>query len=160
MSPQDHEQAQITESPAAASDNAVDDSDEADGDYVMLQKSLSQKKRAAKEGDSRLQKVLPFQFLPNIRPLTISDLESCIALENAAFPEPKHRATPEKVRAVSFPWISSAASGLLLRSQKFFSPSTQLTETKKDRVPPEDLPRTYTRCFLYRGPGAGQGLGN
>lgn len=121
MSPQDHEQAQVTEHPAAASDSAVDDSDEADGDYVMLQKSLSQKKRAAKEGDSRLQKVLPFQFLPNIRPLTISDLDSCIALENAAFPDPEHRATPEKVRASSFPGISSrAASSLPLHSQRFF----------------------------------------
>ena len=33
---------------------------------------------------------------PYTRPLTISDLESCVALENAAFPE-HERCTPEKV---------------------------------------------------------------
>jgi ribosomal protein S18 acetylase RimI-like enzyme len=77
-------------------DNAVDDGDEADGDFVLLQKTLSLKRRATK-GESRIQKVLPFPFLPNIRPLTISDYQSCLALENAAFPVPEHRASPEKV---------------------------------------------------------------
>jgi hypothetical protein len=45
-----------------------------------------------------MHKALPFltTFSPNIRPLTISDLESVIALENAAFPNPEHRASPEK----------------------------------------------------------------
>lgn len=38
---------------------------------------------------------------PYTRPLTISDLESCVALENAAFANPEERATREKVR---FPW--------------------------------------------------------
>lgn len=35
---------------------------------------------------------------PYTRPLTISDLESCVALENAAFPNPEERATKEKFR--------------------------------------------------------------
>ncbi len=34
---------------------------------------------------------------PYTRPLTISDLESCVALENAAFTNPEERATREKV---------------------------------------------------------------
>lgn len=34
---------------------------------------------------------------PYTRPLTISDLESVVALENAAFPNPEARATREKV---------------------------------------------------------------
>lgn len=34
---------------------------------------------------------------PYTRPLTLSDLESCVALENAAFTDPRDRATPEKV---------------------------------------------------------------
>lgn len=38
---------------------------------------------------------------PYTRPLTISDLESVVALENAAFSDPKERATREKVRRCS-----------------------------------------------------------
>ncbi|KAK4193938.1 acyl-CoA N-acyltransferase [Podospora australis] len=78
-------------------DQAVDESSDVDGDFAQLQKVLSQKRRAAKENpELRLQKALPFPFLPNIRPLTISDYESCVQLENAAFPDPEHRASPEK----------------------------------------------------------------
>jgi hypothetical protein len=33
---------------------------------------------------------------PYTRPLTISDLDSCVALENAAFTNPEERATSEK----------------------------------------------------------------
>ncbi|KAI1755228.1 acyl-CoA N-acyltransferase [Xylaria castorea] len=39
---------------------------------------------------------LPFPFSPLIRPLTISDLESCIALERAAFANPAHRCSRDK----------------------------------------------------------------
>jgi hypothetical protein len=39
----------------------------------------------------------PSNLYPYTRPLTISDLESVVALENAAFSEPKERATREKV---------------------------------------------------------------
>lgn len=85
--------------PVDYNDNAVDDTDEADGEFVMLQKTLSQKKRAAKDSESRIHKVLPFAFSPNIRPLSVSDLESVVALENAAFHDPAHRASPEKVFA-------------------------------------------------------------
>lgn len=101
MSNQDLE----TSAPGEASDNyvyenddAVDESGEADGDFVLLQKDLSRKKRAAKDcTNSRIQKVVPFPFSPNIRPLTISDLESVVALENAAFHNAECRASPEKV---------------------------------------------------------------
>lgn len=78
-------------------DQAVDESDDADGEFVTLQKTISQKRRAAKESpESRLQKAFPFPYLPLVRPLTISDCPSCVALENAAFPQPEHRASPEK----------------------------------------------------------------
>ncbi len=82
-----------------AAEQAVDESSDVDGDFATLQKMLSQKRRAAKDSPgSRLAKALPLiaTFSPNIRPLTISDLESCITLENLAFPNPDHRATPEK----------------------------------------------------------------
>jgi hypothetical protein len=84
------------------SEDAVDESNDADGDFVMLQKTLSQKKRAAKDfSEDRISKVLPFAFSPNIRPLSISDLDSVVALENAAFHDAAHRATPEKVPSLS-----------------------------------------------------------
>lgn len=40
----------------------------------------------------------PNNLHPYTRPLTIQDLDSCIALENATFTDPNERATPEKVR--------------------------------------------------------------
>lgn len=90
-------------------DHAVEDSDDVDSDFASTQKTLSQKRRAAKDSpEARLQKALPCAFLPNTRPLTISDLESVVALENAAFSDPEHRATPEKAcRALSLcqPWV-------------------------------------------------------
>ncbi|KAK3292309.1 uncharacterized protein B0H64DRAFT_226502 [Chaetomium fimeti] len=86
--------------PIQETDQAVDESSDVDGDFASLQKMLSQKRRAAKDSpEVRLQKALPFlgAFAPNIRPLTINDLEACIALENAAFPNPEHRASPQKI---------------------------------------------------------------
>ena len=80
-----------------SADHAVDESDDVDSDFASNQKILSQKRRAAKDSpEARLQKALPCAFRPNIRPLTISDLESVVALENAAFPQPEHRASREK----------------------------------------------------------------
>lgn len=43
------------------------------------------------------QQVKATNLHPYTRPLTISDLDACVALENAAFPNPNDRATPEKV---------------------------------------------------------------
>lgn len=89
-------------------EQAVDESSDVDGDFAALLKELSQKRRAAKDSpSSRLQKALPFitTFSPNIRPLTKSDLDSCIALENAAFPDPNHRASPEKV-CIPSPYVA------------------------------------------------------
>lgn len=83
--------------PPPPNDQAVDESDDADGEFVTLQKTISQKRRAAKESpESRLHRAFPFPYSPNIRPLTISDYKSCVELEKAAFPNPDHRASPEK----------------------------------------------------------------
>jgi hypothetical protein len=35
---------------------------------------------------------------PYTRPLTVSDVDSCVAVENSAFTTPEERATKEKVR--------------------------------------------------------------
>lgn len=42
----------------------------------------------------------PTNLHPYTRPLTISDLESVVALENAAFLDPNERATREKVSSL------------------------------------------------------------
>lgn len=81
-------------------EDAVDDSGDVEPEVAKMKTTLSQKRYADKEccpGIPQVQKLLPFPFAPNIRPLTISDVESCVALECAAFPQPEHRATPEKV---------------------------------------------------------------
>ncbi|KAE8447804.1 hypothetical protein EG329_010198 [Mollisiaceae sp. DMI_Dod_QoI] len=44
------------------------------------------------------QQVKATNLHPYTRTLTISDLDSCVALENAAFTDPRDRATPEKFR--------------------------------------------------------------
>ncbi|KAI1205686.1 acyl-CoA N-acyltransferase [Annulohypoxylon truncatum] len=44
----------------------------------------------------RIKEKFPLPFHPNIRPLTVSDLESCVALEDAAFENPAHRCSREK----------------------------------------------------------------
>ena len=43
----------------------------------------------------------PPNLHPYTRPLTISDLESVVALENAAFSDPNERATREKVSSLN-----------------------------------------------------------
>lgn len=89
-----------------ADEGAIDDSEDLDDDMVQLQQIKSEtRRRQSKAGESRIQQLLPVPFLPNIRPLTISDLESCVALENASFSHPEHRCTREKV----------SASGVLVR---------------------------------------------
>lgn len=76
-----------------------DDDDDLDDDLVQLARIQSAKRREGKEKaqENRIQEILPFPFAPNIRPLGISDLRSVVALENAAFQAPQHRASPEKV---------------------------------------------------------------
>lgn len=83
----------------ASDDAAIDDTDDVvDDEFAELARTLSAKRREEKEKgkENRIQEILPFPFAPNIRPLGISDLQSVIALENAAFADPQHRASPEK----------------------------------------------------------------
>ncbi|KAI3402133.1 hypothetical protein diail_62 [Diaporthe ilicicola] len=80
-------------------DAIADDDDDVDDQFAELQRTMSAKRRDDKEKgrENRLQEILPFTFAPNIRPLGISDLRSTVALENAAFLDPQHRASPEKL---------------------------------------------------------------
>ncbi|KAI1351354.1 hypothetical protein F5Y01DRAFT_123172 [Xylaria sp. FL0043] len=63
--------------------DAIDDTGDLADDDAEIQKTISCGRRQRKDN---IQDLLPFLFSPLIRPLTISDLESCVALENAAFP--------------------------------------------------------------------------
>lgn len=91
---------------ATSPDQAIDDeSSDLDGEFAELQKMMSQRRRAAKDDPvARLLKALPCikVYSPLVRPLTIADLDACVALENAAFPNPEHRASPEKASRVFY----------------------------------------------------------
>ncbi|KAI1321993.1 hypothetical protein F5Y16DRAFT_387935 [Xylariaceae sp. FL0255] len=81
----------------SSNDAAVDDTEDLSDDFVEMQKTISNERRREKNAHGHgISDLLPFQFAPNIRPLTISDLESCVALENAAFANPNHRCSKEK----------------------------------------------------------------
>ncbi|KAH0433633.1 acetyltransferase [Colletotrichum camelliae] len=82
---------------AAASDCAIDDSDDGDESYVEAQRFRSEQKQKRPQTHSlRVQEIFPVHFSPLVQPLTSSSVESCVVLENAAFPNPDHRATREK----------------------------------------------------------------
>ncbi|KAI0430154.1 hypothetical protein F5Y09DRAFT_238411 [Xylaria sp. FL1042] len=73
--------------------DAIDDTEDLPDDDVEFRKSISCGRRRHKDS---IQDLLPFPFSPLTRPLSISDLESCVALENAAFPNPTARCSREK----------------------------------------------------------------
>ncbi|KAI1386186.1 uncharacterized protein F4822DRAFT_307701 [Hypoxylon trugodes] len=82
-------------------ENAVDDSEDMSDDEVEVRSNYGRRHQsnAGARGDpkfARVHEILPFPFHPNVRPLTVSDLESCVALEDAAFANPEHRCTREK----------------------------------------------------------------
>lgn len=79
---------------------AIDDSADEDEETVELMRIKSADHHKIKKGNKkglRVQEILPFHFSPIFLPLTESHLESCIALENAAFTNPAHRCSPDKV---------------------------------------------------------------
>lgn len=84
--------------PDETSDCAIDDSDDGDEGYVEAQRTLCEhKQKRPTSANLRVQEIVPFHFSPLVQPLTSSSVESCVALEDAAFPNPDHRATREKV---------------------------------------------------------------
>ncbi|KAI1189949.1 hypothetical protein F5B17DRAFT_138425 [Nemania serpens] len=83
--------------PTAAADDAIDDTEYLPDDVADIRKTLScERRRRQSRQTHSIQDLFPFPFSPLIRPLTISDLESCVTLENAAFADPAHRSTREK----------------------------------------------------------------
>ncbi|OTB00098.1 hypothetical protein M426DRAFT_324603 [Hypoxylon sp. CI-4A] len=84
----------------AIAENAVDDTEDLPPERELVEvkkKSNGYSRRHAVDGKlAKIRELVPFPFHPNVRPLTISDLESCVALEDAAFANPAHRCTREK----------------------------------------------------------------
>jgi hypothetical protein len=80
-------------------DCAIDEDDEVDEEFARMQRTLSLKKSKKHEAPNllRIQEILPFRARPTILPLLPSHLKSCILVENAAFTNPDHRCSPEKV---------------------------------------------------------------
>lgn len=99
MAPNNKDGPALAQAVANENEQAIDEEDsDVDDDFAQLQRIQSAKRREDKQQKPRIQELLdPFPFAPNIRPLGISDLQSAIALENAAFTDPQHRASAEKV---------------------------------------------------------------
>ncbi|KAJ4390037.1 hypothetical protein N0V93_007510 [Gnomoniopsis smithogilvyi] len=99
MTPDNRDGPVSIQAAADKNEQAIDEEDsDVDDDFAQLQRIQSAKRREDKQQKPRIQELLdPFPFAPNIRPLGTSDLRSAIALENAAFTDPQHRASSEKI---------------------------------------------------------------
>lgn len=75
---------ETSESPSQQEEGATSPSTDRQRQFVIVPESQQVK--------------APTNLHPYTRPLTISDLDSCVALENAAFTNPEERATREKFR--------------------------------------------------------------
>lgn len=133
------------------SDDAIDDTADLDDEHVEIQKTISNSRirNNNKNGDIKVQDVLPFPFLPNTRPLTVSDLDSCVALENAAFRDPAHRCSREKVSYMFHP-----------NDVLFYPLRLQAFDTETVRISPLELPRALHGYFLHCIARSFQGLGD
>lgn len=78
---------------------AVDDSTDVDDQFVLVQRAekilAEQRLKHRNSSLLKLRETLPFHFSPLLLPLTISNFDACVALENAAF-KPEWRCTPQK----------------------------------------------------------------
>lgn len=80
--------------------SAIDDSADEDEEVVELMRIKSadhHKGKQSKKKGLRVQEILPFHFSPIFLPLTEYHINSALALENAAFTNPAHRCSPDKV---------------------------------------------------------------
>ncbi|KAI0478811.1 hypothetical protein GGR56DRAFT_343136 [Xylariaceae sp. FL0804] len=108
---------------AVEDDAAVDDSEDLPDDTAgMLKKQMSDGRRRRRPSPAffdGLRDLLPFRFAPNLRPLTAADLESCVALEAAAFANPDHRCSREKLayRLKSYPELCFGVFNTVLPSK-------------------------------------------
>ena len=91
----------LTESPKQSEDSEV-----SSNKFVLAPKAQVQQEDTI--GSARSLRSLH----PYTRPLTVSDLDSCVALENAAFENPQERCSPEKVSPFS---VSRACLSHFLR---------------------------------------------
>ncbi|KAI1775250.1 acyl-CoA N-acyltransferase [Hypoxylon cercidicola] len=142
-----------TKAKARAAETAVDDTEDLFDDDVVEEKRKTggytrrrqsnhrsgRNGAAASRKFAKVEAVLPFSFHPNIQPLTISDLDSCVALEEAAFADPAHRCTREKVRC----FLSRTVSARPL----FFS-SCYLKCCSPVCIRHRDIPRCFRHLLI------------
>jgi hypothetical protein len=79
----------------SSQESAVDEYADEDDGFVDMFRAMAEVKVHHKA--SPLSRAVPFHFSPNFLPLTPSNWEACVALENAAFTNPEHRCSPAKV---------------------------------------------------------------
>lgn len=83
----DEKPVNLTESPKQS--DSGDSNEDSSNKFVIVPKA---------EGEDIIGSARSLRSLhPYTRPLTVSDLDSCVALENAAFENPEERCSPEKV---------------------------------------------------------------
>jgi hypothetical protein len=86
--------AQITESPNSVGTERSDSPNRSEEGSPSAER---QRQFVIVPEDQQVQTVFSSRLHPYTRPLTIFDIDSCVALENAAFKNPEERATREKV---------------------------------------------------------------
>lgn len=86
---------QITESPKS---DATEKSDSPDSTRWSEEEASNDRQKNFVIVPEDQQNKATGRLHPYTRPLTVSDVDSCLALENSAFKNPEERATREKVR--------------------------------------------------------------
>lgn len=71
-------------------------------EFVIFPHQDEERGRQENQYNRRSQNLYPYT-----RPLTVSDVDSVVALENAAFPDPNERATREKVSCLRIPSLKA-----------------------------------------------------
>lgn len=117
-----------------------DYSDDANGRYVIINSGDDVHHGGGEEGHTLSLRSLH----PYTRPLTVSDLDSCIALENAAFAE-NERCSPDKVSPVLICHVSFLFLPVItIAKVKYYVPIVAYS-------PPEDnrhLLESFLFCFV------------
>lgn len=164
----------LTESPNSVATERTDSPEQQEEEEESSSSSPSSADSSSRQftivPKSQQSKASPSSTLhPYTRPLTISDLDSCVALENAAFTNPEERATREKASRgkTKFPrtpyltCVSLGAHVLIHRTGSqlsvflFSGPVFLSSCTNHLPVPIQTHPmrRDLLWTLLHRGPG-------
>ena len=100
----DSQQKKISGVAGNKKEGLIDDSIDVDEEDVEIQRkpSLQHQRNTMERGKTHpvQHKLGGIEYCPLLRPLSVSDIDSCVALENAAFKSEQHRCTPAKACCV------------------------------------------------------------